>query len=166
MYCVITVDLLRKIEDLSDVTKNAKKGEKAKVSDNKNDQEKRRFTLWVKNSTMDEVEKFMDDAGCKKTSEFIERAILFYCGYLKSSTDDYVPKIVMSTLKGLMHENENRHNGSLFRIAVELSMIKNLLAFRNGIGETSLNKLRSDCISEVKKINGTISYEEAIRWQT
>ena len=103
---------------------------------------------------------------CKRISEFIEKAVNFYCGYLRSSTQDYVPQIVLTTLKSLMNENENRHNGSLFRIAVELSMIKNLLAIRNGIGNVSLDKLRADCASEVKKINGTISFEDAIRWQT
>ena len=45
-------------------------------------------------------------------------------------------------------------------------MIKNILAFTNKIGEAPLNKLRADCASEVKKINGTISFEDAIRWQT
>ena len=65
-----------------------------------------------------------------------------------------------------MNDNENRHNGSLFRIAVELSMIKNILAVREGISDIALNKLRGDCVKEVKRINGTISYEEAIKWQT
>ena len=65
-----------------------------------------------------------------------------------------------------MADSENRHNGSLYRIAVELCMIKNILAIRNGIGDITLNKLRGDCESEVRKINGTISYEDAIRWQT
>lgn len=129
-------------------------------------EEKIRFTLWVKSSTMEEVKSLMTVADCKKLSEFIEKAIEFYCGYLRNSTDDYVPEIVLSTLRGLMNENENRHNGSLFRIAVELSMIKNILALREGISFVSLEKLRGDCVSEVKKINGTISYEDAIRWQT
>ena len=136
------------------------------MSNKQSNEEKRRFTLWVKKTTMEEAEQLMDAADCRKMSEFIEKAILFYCGYVKSSNDDYVPQIVLSTLKGLMNENENRHNGSLFRIAVELSMIKNLLAIRNGISDVALNKLRADCVSEVKKINGTISYEDAIRWQT
>ena len=137
--------------------------------DNKNNcenEEKVRFTLWMKQSTRDEVDELVEKANCRTTSEFIEKAILFYCGYVKNSTEDYVPQIVLSTLKGLMHDNENRHNGSLFRIAVELSMIKNLLAIRHGISDVALNKLRADCVSEVKKINGTISYEDAIRWQT
>ncbi len=65
---------------------------------------------------MEEAKSLMTVADCKKTSEFIEKAIEFYCGYLRNSTDDYVPEIVLSTLRGLMNENENRHNGSLFRI--------------------------------------------------
>ena len=129
-------------------------------------EEKRRFTLWIKSSTMDEAKNLMKVADCKSTSEFIAKAMEFYCGYLRNSTDDYVPEIVLATLKGVMNETENRHNGSLFRIAVELSMIKNILALREGISDVALNKLRGDCVSEVKKINGTISYEDAIRWQT
>ena len=135
-------------------------------SKSKMEEEKIRFTLWVKPSTMDEVDELMDKSNCKKTSEFIENAIKFYCGYLKNSTQDYVPAIVLTTLKSVMADTENRHNGSLYRIAVELSMIKNLLAIRNGISDVALNKLRGDCESEVRKINGTISYEDAIRWQT
>lgn len=127
---------------------------------------KERYTVWMMPSTREEVEELMQKGNCKRISEFIEKAVNFYCGYLRSSTQDYVPQIVLTTLKSLMNENENRHNGSLFRIAVELSMIKNLLAYSNGIGQAPLDKLRADCASEVKKINGTISFEEAIRWQT
>jgi hypothetical protein len=127
---------------------------------------KERYTVWMMPSTREEVEELMQKGNCKRISEFIEKAVNFYCGYLRSSTQDYVPQIVLSTLKAIMRDSENRHSGSLFRIAVEISMIKNLLAFSHGIGEAPLNKLRNDCISEVKKINGTISYEEAIRWQT
>ena len=131
-----------------------------------NDSKKVRFTLWIKPETREAVENYMEMDNCKKESEFIEKAILFYCGHLRNSCDDYLPNAVVSTLKKLIQESENRHSGSLFRIAVELSMIKNILALSNGIGKVSLDKLRADCASEVKKINGTISFEEAIRWQT
>ena len=129
---------------------------------------KRKFALYIKESTLDIARELYEQNNCNSVSEFIDKAIQFYGGFVTNSVmnEDYVPQIVLSTLKGLMHENENRHNGSLFRIAVELSMIKNLLAIRHGISDVALNKLRADCVSEVKKINGTISYEEAIRWQT
>ena len=131
-----------------------------------NDSKKVRFTLWIQPETREAVENYMEMDNCKKESEFIEKAILFYCGHLRNSRDDYLPNAVVATLENLIHKSENRHNGSLFRIAVDISMIKNLLASRHGISDVSLNKLRNDCISEVKKINGTISYEDAIRWQT
>ena len=166
VYCVITVDLLRKIEDLSDVTKNAKKGERAKVSDNKNDQEKRRFTLWVKNSTMDEVEKFMDDAGCKKTSEFIEKAILFYTGYLSAEDNRaYLPSVIVSTMKGIVAESENKQGRALFKLAVEMAIMMNLIAAKSDVDELMLERLRGACVAEVKRLNGNFTFEDALNWQ-
>ena len=45
-------------------------------------------------------------------------------------------------------------------------MIKNILAIKNGVSNIALDKLRNDCIKEVRQINGSLSYEEAIKWQT
>jgi len=135
------------------------------IKDQKN---KHKFALYVSDEILDIARELYERDNCRSVSEFICKAIQFYGGFVTNSklNQDYVPQIVLSTLKAIMRDSENRHSGSLFRIAVEISMIKNLLAFSHGIGEAPLNKLRNDCISEVKKINGTISYEEAIRWQT
>ena len=135
------------------------------IKDQKN---KHKFALYVSDEILDIARELYERDNCRSVSEFICKAIQFYGGFVTNSklNQDYVPQIVLSTLKAIMRDSENRHNGSLFRIAVEISMIKNLLAFSHGIGEAPLNKLRNDCISEVKKINGTISYEDAIRWQT
>ena len=134
----------------------------------KEKESKQKFALYIQDSVLDIARALYEQDNCRSISEFICKAIQFYGGYVTNSrmNQDYVPKIVLSTLKALMSDSENRHAGSLFRIAVELSMIKNILAFTNKIGEAPLNKLRADCVSEVKKINGTLSFEEAIRWQT
>ena len=134
---------------------------------NKGQKNKHKFALYVSDEILDIARELYERDNCRSVSEFICKAIQFYGGFVTNSklNQDYVPQIVLSTLKAIMRDSENRHNGSLFRIAVEISMIKNLLAFSHGIGEAPLNKLRNDCISEVKKINGTISYEDAIRWQ-
>ncbi len=134
---------------------------------NEKDQ-KHKFALYIKDSSLDIARELYEKDNCSCISEFIEKAIKFYGGYVSNSilNEEYVPKVILLTLKSLMNDNENRHNGSLFRIAVELSMIKNILAVREGISDIALNKLRGDCVKEVKRINGTISYEEAIKWQT
>jgi hypothetical protein len=133
----------------------------------KEKESKQKFALYIQDSVLDIARALYEQDNCRSVSEFICKAIQFYGGYVANTNmnPDYVPQVVLSTLKSIMHDSENRHNGSLFRIAVEISMIKNLLAIRQGISEVPLNKLRNDCITEVKKINGTISYEDAIRWQ-
>ena len=135
------------------------------IKDQKN---KHKFALYASDEVLDIARELYEQDNCRSVSEFICKAIQFYGGFVTNSklNQDYVPQVLLSTLKAIMRDSENRHNGSLFRIAVEISMIKNLLAIRHGISNVSLNKLRDDCISEVKKINGTISYEDAIRWQT
>lgn len=142
--------------------------EKIMEENMKDQKNKHKFALYVSDEVLDIARNVYEQDNCRSISEFICKAIQFYGGYVTNSrmNQDYVPKIVLSTLKALMSDSENRHAGSLFRIAVELSMIKNILVFTNKIGEAPLNKLRADCVSEVKKINGTLSFEEAIRWQT
>ena len=135
---------------------------------NRTDDKKHKFALYIKDSTLDIAKELYEKDNCRSVSEFITKAIEFYGGFVTNAklNENYVPQVVLATFKSLINSSEKRQNGSLYRIAVELSMIKNILAFQNGIGETSLNKLRGDCESEVRKINGTLSFEEAIRWQT
>ena len=129
--------------------------------------QKNRFCVYISDESLEKARQWFQQDNCSSMSEFIEKAVEFYSGYVATEhNENYVSDIVLSTLKGIMDDTENRHNGSLFRIAVELSMIKNILAINNGISDLALNKLRNDCIKEVKQINGSLSYEEAIKWQT
>ena len=43
---------------------------------------KRKFALWIRESTLDEVRKWQEADNCSSMSEFIEKAILFYIGYI------------------------------------------------------------------------------------
>ena len=129
--------------------------------------QKNRFCVYISDQTLEKARQWFQEDNCSSMSEFIEKAVEFYSGYIATEhNENYVSDIVLSTLKGIMDDTENRHNGSLFRIAVELSMIKNILAIKNGVSNIALDKLRNDCIKEVRQINGSLSYEEAIKWQT
>ena len=43
-----------------------------------------KFPLWLMPETKATVERLYRQDGCSSQSEFMERAILFYCGYLQS----------------------------------------------------------------------------------
>lgn len=44
--------------------------------------EKRKFALWLRPETLAKIEKLYRDDDCRSRSEFIEKAVLFYAGYL------------------------------------------------------------------------------------
>ena len=104
---------------------------------------------------------------CASISEFIEKAVLFYGGYVANEKNpNYLPNIVISTLKSIMRDSENRHNRNLYRIALEMSMLMNVMAATHHIPEESLVKLRGACEDEIKRINGTLSLDTAVQWQS
>ena len=127
---------------------------------------KKRFQLWVKPSTLEFVDKLMADDNCGSRSEFIEKAILFYVGYLSSNASkNYLPNVVISTLKSIVSESDNRQNRMIFKLAVELAIVQNLLASVQEVDPVSMERLRSECVKEVKRLNGSFTFEDALSWQ-
>ena len=127
---------------------------------------KRKFALWIKESTLDMVEDVYKEDNCGSRSEFIEKAIVFYVGYLTSNDNSqYLPSVVTSTLKSIVAESDNRMNRMIFKLAVELAMTMNIVASTNEIDRETLTKLRGECVKEVKRLNGSFSFDDAYDWQ-
>ena len=127
---------------------------------------KRKFALWIKESTLDMVENIYKEDNCGSRSEFIEKAIIFYIGYLSSNDNSqYLPNILTSTLKSIVAESDNRMNRMIFKLAVELAMTMNMVAATQPTDMELLNKLRGECVKEVKRLNGSFSLDDAYNWQ-
>lgn len=127
---------------------------------------KRKFALWIKESTLDMVENIYKEDNCGSRSEFIEKAIIFYIGYLSSNDNSqYLPNILTSTLKSIVAESDNRMNRMIFKLAVELAMTMNVVAATQNIDKELLNKLCGECVKEVKRLNGSFSLDDAYNWQ-
>ena len=127
---------------------------------------KRKFALWVKESSLDLVEEYYKKDNCSSRSEYIEKAILFYTGYLSSNQNSsYLPNILVSTLKGIVAESDHKINRMIFKLAVELAIAMNVVAASSQINPEDLQRLRKECINEVKRLNGSFQFEDAIDWQ-
>lgn len=128
--------------------------------------DKKKFALWVYPDTLEKVEKIYREDNCESKSEFIEKAINFYIGYLTAENKkDYLPSIVTSTLKAIVDNSDTRQNRMMFKLAVEIAMVQNLLAATQDIDPVSLNRLRGECVKEVKRLNGGFTFEDALAWQ-
>lgn len=127
---------------------------------------KRKFALWIKESSLDLVKKLYREDNCSSQSEFIEKAILFYAGYLSAEDNkSYLPNVVTSTLKSIVAESDNRQNRMMFKLAVEMAVMMNVVASMQDIDKISLERLRGECVKEVKRLNGSFSFEDALEWQ-
>lgn len=127
---------------------------------------KKKFALWMYPDTLEKIGEIYREDNCESKSEFIEKAVNFYIGYLTSEDKkSYLPSVVTSTLKSIVAESDNRQNRMLFKLAVEIAIMQNLVASSQDIDPVSLERLRGECVKEVKRLNGSFSFEDAVYWQ-
>lgn len=128
--------------------------------------DKYKFALWLYPETLAKVKELYKQDGCRSKSEFIEKAVRFYIGHLTAEDDtSYLPNALLSNMKNIVAESDNRQNRMLFKLAVEMAMMMNLMAAEQDIDKVSLERLRGECVKEVKRLNGSFSFEDAYDWQ-
>ena len=133
------------------------------MSDYKN---KHRFPLYINEDVLASVKSMYRDYGCSSQSEFIEKAVEFYLGYLKMDMDmDLIAPVVMSTIRSVVTENTTRITRLLFKNSVEMALMNNILAYEYQIDPENVKKVREECEKTVRKTNGNFSIEDAVKWQ-
>ena len=84
-------------------------------------------------------------------SEFIEKAILFYIGYLSQQDNlNYISPMITETVKAQINGTEQRLARLLFKVAVELGKLTHLLAVAKDVDDETLRQLIVMCINEVR----------------
>lgn len=68
-------------------------------------------------------------------------------------------------LREPFQDSENRLARMDFKIAVELSKLSQVIAYTHDVDEESLNRLHVKCVDEVRRINGTVKFEDAYHYQ-
>lgn len=127
---------------------------------------KDRIPLWLYPSTIDSMDALLEKDNCKSRSEFIEKAIRFYSGYISAEDSmKFLPIAITSAMSGIVGTSENRIARVLFKLAVEMSMMMNILASNAEVDEALLRKLRGKCVSDVKKSIGSINFEDVMKFQ-
>lgn len=125
-----------------------------------------KFALWAYPQTMKNVEVHYKNDNCKSQSEFIEKAIKFYIGYLdEEKSVNYISPMITETVKAQIKGTEQRLARLLFKVAVELGKLSHMTAAMNDVDDETLQSLHAMCVTEVRKINGIIDYEDAVRYQ-
>lgn len=84
---------------------------------------KTRIPVWLYPSTLEVIGRAADTANCKSRSEYLEKAALFYAGYIfGQEATAYLPPALVSVLRSTVQDTENRICQLLFKLAVELDI--------------------------------------------
>ncbi|MGX8850586.1 ribbon-helix-helix protein, CopG family [Amedibacillus sp. YH-ame10] len=127
---------------------------------------KKRTTIWLTTNTMESLDDMVIMNNCKSRSELIEKALKFYDGYVRSTQEnEYLPIALSSALNGIVKVSENRISRLLFKNAVEMDMMMNVLSATAEIDTETLRKLRVKCIKDVKGTLGKINFEDVYAYQ-
>ena len=127
---------------------------------------KEKKAFWLYPETMQDIETHYKHDNCRSKSEFVEKAVRFYIGYLdEEKSVNYISPMITETVKAEIKGTEQRLARLLFKVAVELGKLSHMVAAESDIDEDTLRRLQSMCVNEVRKINGIISYDDAVRYQ-
>ena len=128
--------------------------------------EKIKFALRIMPETQQLVKDIYPLDNCQNQSEFIEKAIHFYAGYVASKNGtEFLAPVLVSALQGTVTNAENHIARLLFKLAVETNMMMNVLASEVDVSPEALERLRGRCIQEVKKTSGAVTFADAMKYQ-
>ncbi len=111
---------------------------------------KEKLAVWMYPEIKAKVKEMYRQDDCRSMSEFVEKSIRFYVGYLTAENKtNYLPNMFLSCLRSIIRESDNRHS------VINLSKYD----------PASVERLRYQCQEEVKEIHGMLHFEDAIDWQ-
>ena len=128
--------------------------------------EKVRAGFYIEKEVLEMADSLLPAANVRSRNEFVTEALKFYCGYLNSGkAENYLLQSLSSVLTSTVQDTENRICRLLFKLAVEQDMVMNVLAAGMEIPDEQLKALRGRCVQDVKKTSGSISLDDAVRYQ-
>ena len=73
--------------------------------------------------------------------------------------------VLSDVLEGKLGALGSRIGRLLFKLAVELHVSSNIIASNSNADLDTVEKVRGRCIKEVKRVNGEIKFEDALKYQ-
>lgn len=127
---------------------------------------KKKCAIWLTHETKGLVERMYASDNCKSQSEFIEKAIQFYAGYLNTqNAGAFLPEVLSTVLIGTMDSFGQRIGTQLNKMAIEQNMCNHILVEDTDMDERDYQLLRGRSVREVQSTNGRISFKDVLDFQ-
>lgn len=122
--------------------------------------------VYLEPETYEMVKAIYKLDGSSNKSVFIEKAIKFYLGYVCSNkTSEYLSTVVSDSVERKLGSFENRMAKMLFKYSVEQAIMMNVIAAYHKVDKPQLDRLRGQCVEEIKRTKGRFDFNDAMDWQ-
>ena len=123
---------------------------------------KKKHAYWLEPSLDAEIGYMLTEANATSKSEFVRLAIKFYMAYLRQGKSlDFLSPLLAQAIKNEIGSVEQNLSGIVFKLAVELGKIANVVAWQSELSDEDMDQLHHNCANRVAETNGIISFEDA-----
>ena len=124
---------------------------------------KKKSAIWLMPETKELVGRMYAADNCRSQSEFIEKAIRFYAGYLNTqNAAAFLPEVIATVLNGALDNFGQRIGTQLNKVAIEQNMCNHILAEDTDMDARDYQLMRGRSVREVQSTNGRISFKEVL----
>lgn len=107
--------------------------------------------FWIEKELIDEIDKLLVVSNCGNRSDFVNKAIKFYIGFIKTEkTESYLLSTFSAAIQGTVNGAEGRIVGMIYKLAVELAMLNRIIAYDRNFAESAIEQIREISENEVK----------------
>ena len=125
--------------------------------------DKRKHAFWLTDAAIEMVEIDAHLDNCGSQSEFVEKAIRFYDGYVHANkAGAYLPHAMQEVLEGTLGVFGDRLGRLLFKLVVEHNMTNHLLGGDVDMTRDEYSKMRGSSVREVTSTHGNISFKDVL----
>ena len=125
-----------------------------------------RTVVWLDAKLVPRMDGWLAADNCKNRSEFINKALRFYMGYLGTEDNTaYLSQAILTAIQGTLDDNNNRLCRILFQVRGGAEYALPYHRPRTSDRSHPHAELRAYAVDEVKRTNGQVSFENAVRSQ-
>ena len=130
------------------------------------DNNKKSTTIWLRPSVISRMDGWLEADNCQSRSEFVDKALRFYMGYLGTEDNTtYISQAILTAIQGTLKLNNLRLQTILFKCAVELNMLCHTIAAHFRADPIHTRELRAYAVDEGKRTNCRVSFESSVQQQ-
>lgn len=127
---------------------------------------KQKVTIFLTPSMKKKIEENYRADNCRSQSEFVEKAVDFYLGYLNTkNASAFLPEVLSTILIGIMDDFAQRMGRQLYKLSVEQNLCNHILIADTDMDQRTYQLMRGRSVREVDSTNGRITFKEVLDFQ-